>query len=97
LETGSFFTGDFSVVGVEVETGGDLASDLVWAGDFGDGDFDLAFWTSVGVDSGFTLGLRDRSFSLSFFAAAFFSSRYAFIFEDVSSSGLRSSINTPSV
>jgi hypothetical protein len=43
LETGSFFTGDFSVVGVEVETGGDLASGLVSAGDFGVGDFDLAF------------------------------------------------------
>ena len=80
---------------MEVETGGDFIGDLVATGDFGVGDCDLSFSATAGVDSGFTLGLFDRSFS--FLATAFFSSRYALIFADVSSSGLRSSINTPSV
>ena len=76
-------------LGVDVDVGGDLEVDLAGSGDFfdvvdvgfGDGDFFLR--STEGIVSVTAGGLFDLSFS--FFAAAF-STRYSFIFIDVSSS-----------
>src|SRR5258708_3393518 len=102
LEFRSSFTGADSGTGDFA-----FSVDITATGDFGGGDADLGFVSSLtfifsspfasataGGLSGFTLGLLARS---SAFFAAVFSFRYALIFIVASSSGLRSSISTPSV